>query len=129
GAAREAAEQATALVFTVAQPVVVRVDERLQREWKPEVGDGHTGADEVARRNADDGDGCAVETDRLPEHGRISLKAPLPAVFADGQRGGREKLGRSDGFECTSLHRRDSEHVEVVFGDDEDAGELRVACP
>ena len=90
-AGSEAAKQAAALVFPVAQPIFVRVNQRLKAEGKPEIRHGNTGTDEVVRRNADYGKGDAVETDGFAQHRGISGKPLLPVVFADEDGGrGRE---------------------------------------
>ena len=111
------------------QPIFVSVNQRLKADRKPEIRRGHTGADEVARRNSDDGDSGAVQTDSFAENCRMSCKSLLPIVFADKNRGRDHKLRNADRFEGAASQGDNSKNLEVVFGNDENAGELRIACP
>ena len=56
-AGSEAGKEPAALVFAIAEPVAVGMNQRHQAERKPEIRRGHAGAYEVVRRDADDGEG------------------------------------------------------------------------
>ncbi len=75
-----------AQVFPIAQPIVVRINQRLETERKPEIRRLHTRAHKVVRCNSDDGDGNAVQPNGLAQHRRISSKPLLPVVLADQPR-------------------------------------------
>ena len=78
------------------------------------------------RRDADDGEGGAIEPDDLAENGRISGEAPLPVVFADEYGGRCSEFRRAHRVEGAAAQGVDSKNREVVFGDLDCGGELRI---
>src|SRR6267142_4460821 len=96
----------------------------FEAERQPEVGHGRTGADEVVRRDADDGQGGAIETDGLAQHGGIAAKSSLPVIFTDENRRRGRELRKAYGFESAAAQGRDPEHRKVVLRHHEGAGEL-----
>jgi hypothetical protein len=65
----QSGKQAAALVLTVAEPPIIRMDEWLEAEGKPEIRHGDTGPHEVVRRIADHGHHDAIEMDGPPHYG------------------------------------------------------------
>ena len=59
------------------------MNQRLNAEWKPEIGHFYIGADKVVRRDSHYGKGDSIETDSLTHYFGISGKPRLPVVFAD----------------------------------------------
>src|SRR5258708_6194100 len=65
--------------------------------------------------------------DRFPYYCGVPLKTPLPVAFADENRRAGRKLRNTDRCEGATAKGCDSKNLEVVFGDNEDAGKLRIA--
>src|SRR5581483_7128947 len=114
------------LVFAIAQPVVVGMNERLKTYWNPEVRNRDKGADEIARHNPDYGEWCAVETNSLTHNGGVVRETLLPEIFAD--KNGRIccQIDSSHGFECAAAQWRNTQNREVIFGNYQTTGELDV---
>ncbi len=105
------------------------MNQRLDAERKPKSRRGHTRTDEVVRRNSGYSDGEAIQINRFPQHCRVPRKPPLPVVFADKNRRAGRTLRNAYRFEGAAAKGSDSQNLEVVFGDNEDVGELRIARP
>src|ERR1700730_10630437 len=101
--------------------------QRLETERQPEVRRGHAGSDEGVRRDADDGEGGAIEADGLAQHGGLTGKPSLPVILTDENRGRGRELRTAYGFEGAAAKAGDPENRKVVLRYHERADELRIA--
>lgn len=125
---REPANDGAGSIVAVAQQVVAGMDQRFKAERKPEIRRADGGAGEIVRGDADDGEGRPIQADGFAHNVRISVKAPLPVVFAD-ENGGRS--GQSScvfRLEGSATQRGHAQHGKVVLADHGYAGQLGAAA-
>ena len=91
------------------------VDERLADQRHPEIGNlGGKSAHEIARGDADDGEGHAVQHDRAAQDWG-AREAALPVVLADEELWVDRQILSVARQEDTAADRRHSQHREEIF--------------
>src|SRR6266436_6890695 len=103
------------------------MNERLDAERKPKSRLANTRTGEAARSDSNYCDALAIEIERFAEHCRVPGKPPLPVAFANKNRGGGHELRNTHRFEGAAVKSCDPKNLKIVFGDNEDIGELCIA--
>ena len=116
----EAAEKLELAIHWFVEPILLCNKLLLYCERRPEVGHLRRvpGADELRRRDSDDGEGCAIYFQRFSRNLRIRVELALPERMAQkNDRIGARSLVFFSGKSPANL-RADSQSREIIFRDE-----------